>query len=117
MMWVLLSLIGLLLTLVAYLGLLYGDWSRRVREEEKADHAKCMALVASAVSDRMVAQNLRAMADKYDSMEEMPTRDRIRRTHDPDGLSVPAMWMKHQADLLDPSPKDNRYNLYGERPL
>jgi Flp pilus assembly protein TadB len=72
------------------------------REQDKADHAKCIAHVASVTSNRVVALAFREAAARYDSIEGMADLRRISNTQfDSEGLPIPALWMLEQADRID----------------
>ena len=75
----------------------------RLSEEHKADHAKCIAHVADMTSNRVAALHLRTLAERYDTVGEVPVLTRLRRAHKgDDDRTIPAKWMLHHADLLDP---------------
>jgi hypothetical protein len=104
MMWVLMSIIGLLLVTLASVGLLYGERQRTARMEEKADHAKCMAHLTSVASNRFIAGRLRELAAKYDGIEEQAVLAQLARNrYQPGGPSMPTIWLNLQAELLDPT--------------
>lgn len=44
---------------------------------------------------------LRSLADKWDSVEEKPNILELRRRWHDDGPSVPSLWLREQADLLE----------------
>lgn len=44
---------------------------------------------------------LRSLADKWDSIEEKPTILAMRRKFHEAGPSVPAIWMREQANLIE----------------
>lgn len=101
-----------ILALVAILYLLVvrnNDLSYDIDDELDAAHAKCIAHIASVVSDRMVAVVLRDLARRYESIEEKPTMLKISRQYKQDGPSMPRMWMEHHADLLDPPTTEHQH--------
>jgi hypothetical protein len=111
--WVMMSLLGLTLIALAGVGLLYGERQRQTRLEEKADHARCIAHLASVSSNRFLAARLRDLAQRYDSVEEAATFAELARTRfNPDGSSMPALWLTLQAERLEPMTVDfNEVNL------
>lgn len=121
MLWVMMSLLGLSLVALAAVGLLYGERQRLARDEEKADHAKCIAHIASVTSDRFVASRVRDLAERWDSIEEQGELRRLaNEKYTPGGPSMPVIWLRHQADLLDPLGSHDSepvYNMAGERIL
>ena len=101
MTWVLLSLFGLALVALAAVGLIYGERQRQCRIEEKAEHAKCVAHVASAASTRMVAAVLRELAEKWDTVDNEEELTRIRNTkYVAGGPSVVSLWMHEEAERI-----------------
>ena len=72
--------------------------------EEKINHAKCIAHIAAVTSNRMVASAFRNAAAQYDSVDERVVLDQLaREKFHQDSHSIPALWMLHQAELLDPT--------------
>lgn len=99
------SLLGLALVALAGVGLLYGERQRQYRQEEKAAHAKCMALVASVTSGRFMAARLRDLAERWDSTDERLELDRIARTkYKAGGPSVVSLWLDEQAASFEDLP-------------
>jgi hypothetical protein len=97
------SLFGLALVALAGVGLLYGERQRQARMEEKADHAKCIAHIASATSNRVIAMALRERAEKWDSIENQADLRRLaNERYSPGGPSMPTIWLREEADLIDP---------------
>lgn len=81
-------------------------------EEIEVSHDDCVAQMIEAVSDRYAAERLRALALAYDSPEEIRTMRAIQRTQwKESGPRLPALWLNHHADLIDPTvpnkPKDS----------
>lgn len=75
---------------------------RRSMEASRADHAKCIAHVASVTSNRFVAARLRELADGWDTAEEMGEHRRIANTlYRVGGPSVPAIWLREKADRIE----------------
>lgn len=86
---------GLLLVMVRHIV--------RLSEEHRADHAKCIAHVADMTSNRVAALHIRTLAERYDTVGEMPVLSQLRRESKiGEARTVPAKWMLHHADLLDP---------------
>ena len=74
----------------------------RLLENRQAEHAKCIAHIASVVSNKMVATSLRQLAEKYDDPIEVATTTlELGKYYTPGGPSVPAMWLARQADLIE----------------
>jgi hypothetical protein len=73
----------------------------RIASQNNADHAKCIAHISSVVSRRVVAEAMRTAAEKWDSVENQLVIGRIRNEYVPDGTSVPALWLREQADLME----------------
>jgi hypothetical protein len=99
----LVAAIIVLVLLLAYLADCVIRLQAGVTNTDKADHAKCIAHVADVVSNRMVAVALRDLAERYDSVREEALLRKIRESKarsNVDG-SVPALWMRYHADMLD----------------
>lgn len=85
---------------------------------ERAEHAKCIAHIASVTSNKFLADRIRDLADKYDSVEEITVHKNLARTqYTVDGASMPAIWLRHQADLIEGRPKPIIYHLPEEADL
>lgn len=97
MIWV----VGVLTGVIAFLVLLFVAQGVVHREEMKTSHAKCMGMTAAFVGDKFAAAILDSCAERYDSMDGLGAQSRIRNTTwAEDGPSVPALWMREQADLM-----------------
>lgn len=103
MMWVFLVL--WVLTSV----LLWGAFLRigEVQSEQKSkSHAVCVASIFSVVGDAHAARTLRYAADRWDSIEEQPNIRRLAQQYTLDGASMPALWLRSEADRIDPVPSE-----------
>jgi len=74
---------------------------------EKLEHDQCheatLAVLKTACR-RTDASALRAAADRYDSVEEQNNlRILAQRRYETDGPSMPAIWLREQADKMDPA--------------
>lgn len=112
------------ITFGALLGALWkiADMGEEARSDDLAEHAKCIAHIASVTSNRFVADRLRQLAEKWDSIEEQANLKQLaRERYKPGGPSMPRIWLRQQAELLDPTEIDfnevAEYNLAGERLL
>jgi hypothetical protein len=77
-------------------------WSLTERSEDKTAHAKCIAHIASVVSNKFLAERMRELADKWDTSDEMSEHNRIANTlYKPGGPSVPAIWLREKADQIE----------------
>lgn len=75
-----------------------------VREDDKADHAACIAHIADVTSKRVVAVTLRELADRYDTGRETVRIERIKREDwKPEGPALPVLWLRDWANEMDPS--------------
>lgn len=87
---------------------LFGWFLREFKHREassKADHAKCIALISSVVSNRVVAMAFRDAAARWDSLEEQANLRTLANTvYQPGGPSMPVIWLNAEADKLDPLP-------------
>lgn len=119
-------IIALMVTILLVVVFIAANLRRMVRSllaEQRADFAKCVAHMASVVSNRMVAQVLRAEADRYDA----PSEQRVMRSladhhYRPGGPSMPVIWLRHRADVIDPPPEvstgpewSGKYTLSGRK--
>ncbi len=96
-----------LVFLVAWLADIVVRQHAELDAEEDTDHAKCVAHIADVVSARFGAVMLRDMAERYDSVPEVATMMKIKReVWTPDGPTMPALWMLHQADVLGQTGED-----------
>lgn len=78
------------------------DLVLRFRDRDRADHAKCIAHVASVTSNRVAANALRDAAGRYDSVEGASDLTRIRNTmYGPASAPVPVLWLREQADKIE----------------
>lgn len=92
-----------LVLLVAWLADTVIRQNAALAEDDDADHAACTAHIADVVSDRFAAVVLRDLAERYDSVRGVSVMMKIQREKwTPDGPTIPALWMLHHADLLDP---------------
>lgn len=99
-----LSLSSLALVGVAVMGIMMSERQREYRDTEKADHAKCIALVTSVTSNRFLATRLRELGERWDSTDNLGELDRISRTkYKAGGPSVVALWLGELADEMDPT--------------
>lgn len=73
----------------------------RLRAQDKADHAKCIAHIASVTSNRVAAHALRDAASRYDSVDGQAEMTRIRNTVYTGQSAMPALWMREQADRIE----------------
>lgn len=95
-----LFLIVLVLVLFAMVCLLAAriEWLMHENHLDCHDHAH--ALLAR-VNHRAAADALRAAADRWDSVEETRVKDTLaRKFYKPGGPSMPAIWLRHEADRL-----------------
>lgn len=75
---------------------------QELRDQEDVTHAKCIAHVASVVSNRVVAEALRQAADRYDSVENQGgLRVLAREKYQPGGPSMPTLWLREEADRIE----------------
>lgn len=75
---------------------------QELRDQEEMTHAKCIAHIASVVSNHAVAEALRQAADRYDSVENQSRMYQITRswsTASP--ASVPSIWLRQEADRIE----------------
>lgn len=91
-----------LVLLVAFLADQVIRQNGALAEDDEADHAACTAHIADVTSRRFVAVALRDLAERYDSVPEQRVLTSLRRRWLESGPSVPALWLLHHADLLDP---------------
>jgi hypothetical protein len=71
------------------------------REEEKADHAKCLALIAGFVGDEFAARVLDSAAADYNTMDGQAEVARIRNTVWGEGDEpVPTLWLRERASTM-----------------
>lgn len=76
--------------------------SLMLNERSRADHAKCIAHVASMSSNRVAAMALRHAAEKWDSVEEQSNlRQLAHERYSPGGPSMPVIWLEQQAELVE----------------
>lgn len=85
-------------------------------EDVEDDHAACIAHIADVTSRRVIATAMRDLAVRYDQSDgQRELRDIRGGEWTKDGPSIPALWMMHHADLLDPpAPNDGFVMLNGE---
>jgi hypothetical protein len=97
--WVLVILALLALSNLALVRVVYLS-----RRDGKVDHAKCVALISSVVSNRVVAIAFRDAANRWDSIEEQADLRRLAREQfKDDGPSMPALWLREQAAKIEAS--------------
>jgi hypothetical protein len=73
----------------------------RLKHDECHQHTKVVAEYVATVIGKHVLQ---AAADKWDSVEEqMHIKTLAREKYEPEGPSVPAIWMRELADSMDMS--------------
>lgn len=103
-------MIALLLILVVALSVLSACAYHKITKvqtamsmEKSRSHAMCVASIFSVVGDAHAARTLRSAADRWDSVEEAAMLTRMaREKYKPGGPSMPAIWMRAEADRLDP---------------
>lgn len=110
-----------LILLVAFLA----DDIIRLRAGEsaglEADHSECADTLAAFFAERLFAERIRHLATKYDSeagIREMAfLRREMERQRTAGGPTLPAMWLRLQADHIDPpTPADDGFvMLNGDR--
>jgi hypothetical protein len=96
-------LLGFVSTVLVIVLLRLAYTEREFRASEKADHAKCMAMVSSVLSRRFTASLVRDLAVKFDSIENQLELGRIRNGYTGDSESVVALWLREQADRIEAS--------------
>lgn len=64
-------------------------------------HVDTMEAVTSIASAKGRSAYLRILAERYDSIEERPNLHRISGAYRADGASIPALWLREEADRLD----------------
>lgn len=102
MIWLILCLLAIALVLLAIMGLLLAEREREWRKIEKADHAKCMAHVASVSSRTFAGMLIHNLAVKWESTENMGDLTRIANTrYEIGGPSVVSIWLNEQADQIE----------------
>lgn len=102
---VMLLLIMNFLLLVAFI-----DLSRGYRKTLEAQHTYCVSAISEFVSDRLIAQSLRTMAEKWDNVETQPLLTTLaREKYEPGGPGMPAIWLRYEADRIDPKPEQHDY--------
>lgn len=89
--------VAVLLGMLAYAGVRI----ERLQEEAGVAHAKCIAHVASVVSNRVVADALRQVAARYDSPEGIRELQRMSQSYSPGGPSMPVLWIEAEADRIE----------------
>jgi hypothetical protein len=96
--------IWLLVVLTIIASCMVGNLSLRLVTRDRADHAKCLALVSSVVSNKAVAQAFRLAADRADGIDGVADMRRLA-TYDWDesGPTVYALWLREQADKIEAS--------------
>lgn len=101
MIWALISLALAVIALAGAVGCVL-----RVVWLSKADHAKCIAHIASVTSSRVVATAFREAAYHYESVEGQAELARIRNTvyKGSAGATVPALWLRERADKIEVQP-------------
>lgn len=76
----------------------------QLRDSEDMVHAKCVAHIASVVSNKIVAEAFRTAAVKYDSVENQHQMYRLTQHWSPtSNVSVPALWLSAEADRIEAS--------------
>lgn len=118
-MWAVYSIMLLLVVLVFVLTLALIDIAQGYRKLMADQHSYCVSAISEFCSDRLIAQWLREHAEKWDGVDMRPLLLRLgREQYQPGGPSVPAIWMRYEADRIDPRPETDtvaEYNLAGER--
>lgn len=103
-LWFIMFIIAMCLFLAACWGL--SQAQERVIEEKNI-HESCHEAVEAVLrtaSKRTDASALRAAADKWDSVENQTLLKRLGRDeYEPGGPSVPAIWLRIQANQMDPA--------------
>lgn len=92
----------ILLIVLALAGGKIASLFEEIGDDRTVDHAKCIAHIASVVSDRFIATAFRDAAERWDSVEEKPLLHRLSRVYVPGGPPMPTIWLNHLADQLDP---------------
>lgn len=69
---------------------------------QRIDHAKCIAHIADITSNRFAARLVHDLADRYENIDGQAELTRIRNTvYGADTESVPALWMREQAERIE----------------
>lgn len=77
------------------------------RLEKSRTHALCISAIFSQIGDAHAANVLRAAADRWDSIEEQPNLRRLaNERYSAGGPSMPAIWLRTEADRLAPQDKE-----------
>lgn len=100
-----------ILWMITLAGFLCAMWavsqSREQTLDEKNRHEVCHEAVEAVLRTacaRTDASILRVMADKWDSIEEQTNLKQLaRERYEAGGPSMPAIWLRQQADLIDPA--------------
>lgn len=68
------------------------------------EHDDCIKAIAASVSRSHSASLMRHLAHKWDAVEEQANLQTLaREQYRPGGPSMPAIWLRHQADLTERS--------------
>lgn len=106
MMWLFLVLwiMTVILLIAAFVRI--ADVQKEVCDEKTA-HESCheaTLAVLSTASKRTDASALRAAADRWDSIEEQGNLKRLAsERYKPGGPSMPTIWLRAEADRMDPA--------------
>lgn len=79
---------------------------RNLSMEKSRNHAFCVSAIFSVVEDAHTASVLRRAAERWDSVEEQPRIRRIAQGFRLDGPSIPSLWLRAEADRLDPQKQE-----------
>lgn len=86
-------------------------------EDEEAEHAEFVAELMTAFEDRLFAEKIRALADRYDSDQGIREMTYLRREVEKHravgGPTLPALWLHLQADRIDPPTLYDTRDKYG----
>lgn len=98
MIWLVVTL--MVLVVILMVGLLQSV--RFCIRDHQTDHAKCIAHIASVTSNRVVAQAVHNLAEKWDSIEEQSNLRVLANTkYSIGGPSMPVIWLHEQARRIE----------------
>lgn len=101
-------LIGVILFLLGVLGatsLRAEGALREVRHLRARAHVSCMMNIETIISKGHDEALLLSLADKWDTVEEQGNLQVLAREHyTPGGPSIPALWLRQQADIIKRRP-------------
>ena len=97
----LLSLVGLLAVALAWAGGRIERLQRELRFNLARRHTLCLMDIKEVVSASHDAALLNRLADRWDSPDEQGNlRILAREKYNPGGPSMPAIWLRQQADII-----------------